>query len=464
MRKTKPLGCLSGVGISTAIITALVIAGYAYAKGGLIYNPGLLNAQPGETLGGVTSHAQTGGDCQACHVAPWEKARMEDRCAACHGEIAMQMQDVASMHGKMLHDNPELSCRHCHPEHRGANAPLTVMQGAEFPHEVVGFSLNSHQRTAAGEAFTCDNCHQGDISTFASDSCQTCHRQIDSDLAVVHAVEYGEACLECHDGVDRFGKDFRHEFTFQLTGKHNDLICLKCHTGARTAADFSKAPTDCSTCHQKDEPHEGRFGTDCAACHTADGWKPAKFDHNLAAFKLEGAHAEVRCEECHIDNVYKGTPTECYACHQQDDEHVGKFGTECGACHQPNGWEFVTFDHNKSSFPLTGQHAGLACEQCHTNAQFTGLSTACVSCHADPAFHLGLFGTDCATCHTTDNWFARYTGPHPRIADEGGSGVNHGGAACRDCHTQNLASATCTKCHEGNNPEGGGAGGEGGGD
>lgn len=457
------LGCLSGTGILTAVITALIISAYTYASGGLIYSPGPLNAQEGKTLGGVTSHAATGGDCQACHVAPWQKATMADRCSDCHGQIAVQMKDVASLHGNMLHDNPELSCRHCHPEHRGADVPLTVMEGADFPHEVVGFSLEGHQLTATREAFTCDDCHHGDISTFASDSCQACHRQMDSTFALGHSIEYGDTCLDCHDGVDRFGKNFRHDFTFQLTGMHSGLICSKCHTNARTLADFSKAPTDCSTCHQKDDPHEGRFGTDCAVCHTADGWKPAKFDHNLSAFKLEGAHAEAQCEACHVANGYKDTPINCYSCHQQDDEHAGKFGTDCAACHQPTSWEDVTFDHNKSTLPLTGRHVGLACEQCHTNAQFTGLSSTCVSCHGDPAFHAGMFGTDCTSCHTTDNWFARYNGPHPGIADEGGRGVNHGGASCRDCHTQTLSAATCTKCHEGNNPEGEG-GGEGGGD
>ena len=65
--------------------------------------------------------------------------------------------------------------------------------------------------------------------------------------------------------------------------------------------------------------------------------------------------------------------------------------------------------------------------------------------------------TDCASCHTTDNWFARYNGPHPGIADEGVSGVNHGGASCGDCHTQTLQTATCTKCQDGN-PDGEGGG------
>ena len=100
------LGCLSSTGIIAAVITALVIAGYAYAQGGLMYNPGPLNAQAdGDVFGGVTSHAETGGNCKACHTAPWESAKMEDRCADCHGEIAIQMKDVASMHGSMLNEN-----------------------------------------------------------------------------------------------------------------------------------------------------------------------------------------------------------------------------------------------------------------------------------------------------------------------------------------------------------------------
>ncbi len=77
------------------------------------------------------------------------------------------------------------------------------------------------------------------------------------------------------------------------------------------------------------------------------------------------------------------------------------------------------------------------------------------------------------------NWFSRnadaivrnerrfdandFSPEEPAIADEGGSGVNHGGASCRDCHTQTLSSATCLACHDSNNPDDEG-GGDGGGD
>ena len=461
MRNKKGLGCLSGTGIIAAVVTALVIAGYVYAKGGLLYNPGPLNAQSGETLGGVTSHAEIGGDCGACHTAPWESARMEDRCIVCHGEIAVQMQDVATMHGSMLTGQPDLRCRYCHPEHRGPDAKLTELGDAAFPHEVVGFSLKGHQFKVTREAFVCSDCHADDISKFDLKTCDTCHRQMDLGFMTAHTLSYGSACLDCHDGADSLVTNFDHnKFEFKLAGKHTGLACVKCHADARIIADFQVTPQDCYSCHRTDDPHETRFGKDCGACHSVTGWQPAKFDHNLAAFKLEGAHTEVSCEGCHINNVYKGTPTDCYSCHQQDDAHDGNFGTDCSICHTPATWDNVIFDHN-ATFPLTGAHVKVACEQCHVNNQFFGLATSCASCHADPVFHSGMFGLDCAACHTTDNWYAPYTGPHPGIADEGGRGVNHGSASCRDCHTQTLHSATCTACHDSNNPDGEGGGGGG---
>jgi hypothetical protein len=395
--RSNRLGCLSATGIIAALVTAFVIAGYAYARGGLMYNPGPLNAHGDEMLGGVMSHAEIGGDCDACHTAPWESAIMADRCAVCHTNIVDQMKDVASMHGSVLHDNPELGCRHCHPEHRGADARLTEMDNAAFPHEVVGFSLNGHPLTAVREPFICSDCHTDDISRFEMDTCDACHRQMDLAFMTAHSLSYGGACLDCHDGVDRFGSHFDHNaFSFQIKGKHVGLACDQCHFNARGLGDFAVTLQDCYSCHQKDEPHEGRHGFSCADCHTENGWTPA------------------------------------------------------------------TFDHNRSNFPLTGGHAGVACERCHTTGQFDGLSTTCASCHSDPAYHAGMFGLDCAACHTVNNWAARYNGPHPGIADEGGSGVNHGGASCRDCHTQTLHSATCLACHDSNNPDddGGGDGGD----
>lgn len=452
MRRNR-LGCFTFSGLFTAILTGLVIVGVAYASGGLMFNPGPLNAQSGRTLGGVRSHAEVDGACEACHSAPWDTVRMADLCVDCHGEIAAQMRDIVALHGAISHKDPDLECRDCHPEHRGEQAPLTVMGAGEFPHELLGFSLNGHKLTSPREPFTCADCHQEDISTFAVQTCEGCHRQIDPIFAQAHLLSFGPACLNCHDGVDRFGEPFNHNaISFQLTGQHAEVACAKCHVDARGLDDFAVPSQDCYSCHFSDDPHENRFGTDCGACHTPEGWEHTTFDHNLAAFKLEGKHAEVACEECHQNALYQGTPADCNACHSQDDEHEGRFGSDCVACHTPSDWDDATFDHNLSSFPLTGAHIDLACESCHTPGQFAGVSGQCATCHEDPDFHQGVFSGSCVDCHSTDAWLPasfNLSHPEPRV-DEEGTGINHGYTTCRTCHPSTVREYTCLACHSDN--------------
>ncbi|MEW6401292.1 MAG: cytochrome c3 family protein [Chloroflexota bacterium] len=517
------LGCLTTTGIIAVLITTFALVGVAFASGSQMFTAGSLSTvnESGNSYGGVMSHAEI-NDCKSCHTALWESETMADRCAKCHTDIAKEMFDVAKLHGAIVNKNSSLACRDCHPDHRGPTASLTELGDNTFPHDPLGYSLNGHPLTSAREPFACTDCHSEDLSTFASSTCNNCHRQIDVVFTQAHVLSFGTDCLACHDGVDRFGDDFTHTaFSFKLVGKHAEAPCTDCHLDAHNLAALQSAPQDCFSCHAVHDVHQARFGQDCGSCHSPEGWKPAKFDHNLSVFKLEGEHNEVACERCHQNGVYLGTPQDCYSCHSDDDEHNGQFGTDCGACHTPRDWDDATFDHARSvfpldgahrsvectrchvnsvfkgtpadcyschreddahgdqfgtncaachntsswedarfdhsvsGFPLTGAHANILCESCHTNGQFSGLSSSCVSCHADPAFHAGMFGSNCADCHNTSNWSATYNGSHPGIADEGGYGVNHGHTSCRTCHTSNLSTATCTACHDGNEGEGG---------
>ena len=454
---SKRLGCFTSTGIMAALITFFTIVGLLFTSGSQMFSAGALNAQGDDVYGGVNSHAQI-TECKVCHPAPWETEKMADRCIVCHTDIATQMFDVAKSHGVINQKSRTLACRDCHQEHRGAFAPLTDLGNNTFPHEALGFSLKGHELTVKKEAFTCKDCHQQDITTFTPGTCDSCHSRLDVAFTRAHVLAFGTGCLACHDGVDRFGSDFTHsDFAFQTNGKHADVACAKCHLNARTIADLQSVPQDCFSCHQKDDKHNGQFGTNCSACHNLNNWRDAMFDHNLAAFKLEGKHAKVKCEQCHVNNVFKGTPQDCYSCHKQDDEHNGQFGTDCAACHTPNGWGDATFDHNRSDFQLEGAHAQVRCEECHKNGVFKGTPSTCIACHVDPAFHVGALGTDCASCHNTSNWNqARFNLSHPEPAvGEGGSGINHGRATCRQCHPSTVQQATCTACHDNNNPGGG---------
>jgi hypothetical protein len=372
--------------------------------------------------------------------------------------IKQQIGDPTSMHG-ILSQGASKACQDCHTEHNGPNTSLTVMDPTDFPHDGTGFSLSGHQVGADGKPFTCTDCHSNDISTFDQQTCTNCHRAIDMNFTVSHTLDFGEGCLDCHDGVDRYG-DFDHsQVTFPLTGAHLEVDCSGCHLNARTIPDLQNTPTTCEACHLSDDAHAGKFGTECGVCHNPDGWKPANFDHSLADFQLEGKHVEVPCESCHTAG-FKGTSTDCYSCHAQDDEHDGAFGTACEACHNPSDWEDATFDHNLADFKLTGAHVNVKCVDCHVNGVFKGTAQGCAACHADPAFHAGLFaGMSCDQCHSTSSWGgASFNLPHPGVCGEDAC-INHEGATCTDCHTINLNTWTCLTCHDSNNPtddEGGG--------
>lgn len=259
------LGCLSGTGILAAVVAALTIAGYAYARGGLMYNPGPLNAQSGEMLGGVTSHAETGGECEACHVAPWGSQTMADRCVVCHTSIAEDMRNVATMHGTLTHNDPTLGCWHCHPEHRGTEAGLTWMDDAAFPHEAVGFPL-----TGAHAEVACEKCHIDGQFQGLNAACATCHAEPDS-----HAGQFGTDCAACHSTVAWTPAEFNGQHTFPLD-----------HGGRST----------CATCHPTS------FTTyTCYGCHE---------------------HKEARVRSEHLEEGISNFEN-CVECHPTGREHEG---------------------------------------------------------------------------------------------------------------------------------------------
>ena len=310
--------------------------------------------------------------------------------------------------------------------------------GPVFDHNLSSFPLNGKHATVA-----CSKCHQGQGSIkllqATAQNCDACHSKDD-----LHQGRLGSDCSQCHNPDGWANATFDHSLAaFPLVGKHETLACAKCHVpDASGATLFKGTPVDCYACHVKDDPHNGQFGQDCSPCHTPVDWKSVTFDHSKSAFPLVGGHQTVACAQCHINGVFKGTPTDCYACHAKDDHHNGQFGQDCGACHTPDSWSNATFDHSKSAFPLTGAHESLQCTQCHVNNVFKGVPTSCVGCHVEPAYHKGLFGTDCATCHNTSGWSpAKFKGGHSFP-------MNHGGANnCRSCHPSALRSYTCYSCH-----------------
>ena len=426
-------------------------------------------------------------DCKACHVNDQYKGTPKD-CVSCHAakdkHAGKYGTDCATCHTTDGWANPidhskfafhldgkhaAVACESCHKNADFKNTPATCISchadkdahkgqlgdqcgtchtptdwaNASFDHNSTSFKLTAHKSTA------CKDCHvNGYARPFDQTACVNCHLKINQPFTQAHILTFWTNCMSCHDGVDSHGKSFNHnQASFHLDGKHAAVQCSACHVNARTLADLKATPQTCVSCHQKNDVHKGQFGTQCEGCHTPQGWKPAKVDHSKFAFKLDGKHANVACENCHKNNVFKGTPKDCASCHAKNDIHKGQLGTNCASCHTVNGWKPATVDHSKFAFHLDGKHAAVACTSCHINGVFKGTPTTCAGCHAKNDIHKGQLGTNCGSCHTVNGWKPTNI-DHSKFAFR--LDGKHAAVTCAACHKNGVLKGTpmtCVSCH-----------------
>jgi hypothetical protein len=239
-----------------------------------------------------------------------------------------------------------------------------------------------------------------------------------------------------------------------ILNKHVGVSCAACHTKGFTLGDTA---TDCLGCHRKDyEPAQNpgagfpqhalngvdQYPLDCTMCHADTGWKPSTWKHQAQPLDLLGAHKRTPCAGCHTGAPpdYKGTPTDCYACHKNDADIKAPaknpihttFPHTCLDCHLMSGWMLgppLAGRHNEAGFPiLTGVHAGpgIGCQDCHKlekGLAFGGANTDCVNCHVNGDHHVRP---------AIDDYHAHPDGGLPVVAyPQGASTTNF----CLVCHT-----------------------------
>jgi hypothetical protein len=123
------------------------------------------------------------------------------------------------------------------------------------------------------------------------------------------------------------------------------------------------------------------------------------------------------------------------------DVHRGSFKQDCKACHSESGFGQTPFDHSQTKFVLNGKHQGVRCEACHKNvvlgpapvakrvADFRGLKTGCVSCHAD--VHQSALGASCETCHSAASF---HITNYKHLRFEAFFSGHHASVGCDKCH------------------------------
>lgn len=335
--------------------------------------------------------------CASCHTAPLYKTKTSTECIACH-------QDDDKHKGSLGRE-----CGACHTE-------KSWKEMAKFDHDKTAFPLLGKH-----DDIKCDACHKSANYKEAPKECVACHRKDDK-----HEGTLGDKCGACHGEKDwktTTGRFDHAKSKFPLTGGHAaaKVKCADCHRDIRS---YRKTPSDCFSCHEKDDKHQKQLGRECAQCHVDRNWKTiVRFDHGLTRFPLLGAHFKVECKDCHTTPRFKDAKIECVACHLKADKHKNKLGPACEQCHNARSWKTWSFDHDKRTrYPLDGKHVGLACDLCHTRPAVDGkvvTSTQCVACHAKSDVHDGSYGRQCQQCHVSAGWRTVRSGAGRKVGESG---------------------------------------------
>ena len=378
-------------------------------------------------------------NCTLCH-AIGEKI-INEKCLACHDRVDLSIQQQHSYH----YNHREKNCAECHLEHRGPDFEITLLDKENFDHQKTGFELNGKHKE-----LSCEQCHLNPTSYMGLEqSCVSCHEDN-------HAGQLGTDCSSCHSDKAFVPSTFKHkEQDIAQRGSHKELDCLACHPGG----DFFKQESTCQSCHE--DEHKNQLGDDCQKCHGFESFARLKFDHNKDAdFKLEGAHKELQCDDCHQDGLYKPKDTICLACHE--DEHKGELDEKCQTCHSTTAFSPSTFKHEKPNYELHGAHLQVDCETCHGITTFRPLDKTCASCHQDE--HKGTMkDQNCESCHSFDAFKPstfkhekpnyELTGKHKDQACTACHGAETFMPQYRDCHScheeehKGQVKITCNDCH-----------------
>src|SRR5574343_957105 len=163
------------------------------------------------------------------------------------------------------------------------------------------------------------------------------------------------------------------------------------------------------------------------------------FDHAKTGFALSGVHARERCESCHVNGVFKGTPRDCETCHLGGNrlarnnvvkpvKHIPTTQT-CDTCHTTSGFAGARFSH-------VGVQTG-TCTTCHNGNLATG----------KPAGHL-VTSASCDSCHRTTAWHPASGMDHSTVAPGTCATCHNGGRATgRPSAHVPVGSTACDSCH-----------------
>lgn len=251
--------------------------------------------------------------CKDCHKGKTTDPLRHDRCTDCHTDYHK---------GQFAKNGNQPDCTECH----------TVKGFNQFTYTITQHNAGPFPLRGSHAATPCLECHRKqDKWSFRGIGikCADCHADIHRDI--IQSKYYPDAeCRACHTENRWAEVSFDHSKTgYSLTGAHTPQGCRACHF--RPASEgvinqkFAGLSTDCTACHTDNHyrQFEKNGKTNCTECHGTENWKASGFDHNRAAFRLDGKHSAVPCASCHkpqkegstVYIKYKIEDYRCESCH-----------------------------------------------------------------------------------------------------------------------------------------------------
>ncbi|MDP8208098.1 MAG: hypothetical protein P9L92_15645 [Candidatus Electryonea clarkiae] len=269
--------------------------------------------------------------CDRCHIkGTTTKFDLTAGCKSCHDD---------QHNGQFVNSPSKGECVYCHDE----NGFLPAL------YDIAEHDSSRYPLTGSHLAVPCFLCHvsvQNEIGKdfnqydFDNMNCNGCHQDMHRGQVDIWIEKGG--CEYCHNIESWHKISFDHGLArFQLAGKHKQAFCLSCHKIESVEGEIlwiKPLSMNCDGCHN--DIHNGQFAEEnsndkevnCKRCHVTNSWKDLQFDHNSdSRFKLEGAHAQLECFQCHqySENnenenyiIYKPKDIACNSCHGGEELEV----------------------------------------------------------------------------------------------------------------------------------------------
>lgn len=251
-------------------------------------------------------------DCAQCHKSSYTVKIKHDLCSDCHEDY----------HKGELISNNFRDCKTCHTEEGFSPSLYNFQDHSKTKFELTGSHL----------AIPCVSCHNKNEEWsfhFEEIKCVTCHNNIHENMISTKFLVENK-CENCHNTDNWSVNKFDHSATrFELIGNHLKTSCRRCHfteEEGKIVQVFQGLSKDCEYCHEDRHFQQFKEGdkTDCAKCHGYFNWEPVNFNHADTKFPLDGAHANVTCEKCHLRKEvktgifvqYKFDEIKCKTCHE----------------------------------------------------------------------------------------------------------------------------------------------------